>query len=72
MAAFTSSSDTSPRPCQHFPKGTEHAMAIRLNDPPTQVNLHISLLQSIYCRSEWPRGLRHEPSSPAQSMGLWV
>jgi hypothetical protein len=23
-------------------------------------------------RSQWPRGLRHEMSSPAQTMGLWV
>jgi hypothetical protein len=24
------------------------------------------------CRSQWPRGLRHEPSSPARTMGSWV
>jgi hypothetical protein len=24
------------------------------------------------CRSQWPRGLRHEPSSPAQTLGSWV
>jgi hypothetical protein len=22
--------------------------------------------------SEWPRGLKHEPSSPARILGLWV
>jgi hypothetical protein len=25
-----------------------------------------------YCRSQWPRGLRHEMSSPAQTLGLWI
>jgi hypothetical protein len=24
------------------------------------------------CRSQWPRGLRHELSSPAQTLGSWV
>jgi hypothetical protein len=24
------------------------------------------------CRSQWPRGLRHELSSPARTMGSWV
>jgi hypothetical protein len=24
------------------------------------------------CRSQWPRGLRHEQSSPAQTLGSWV
>jgi hypothetical protein len=24
------------------------------------------------CRSQWPRGLRHEPSSLAQTLGSWV
>jgi hypothetical protein len=24
------------------------------------------------CRSQWPRGLRHEPSSPAKTLGSWV
>jgi hypothetical protein len=23
-------------------------------------------------RSQWPRGLRHEPSSPARTLGSWV
>jgi hypothetical protein len=26
----------------------------------------------IWCRSQWPRGLRHEMSSPAQPLGSWV
>jgi hypothetical protein len=26
----------------------------------------------IYSRSQWPRGLGHELSSPAQTLGLWV
>jgi hypothetical protein len=25
-----------------------------------------------WCRSQWPRGLRHEISSPARTLGLWV
>jgi hypothetical protein len=25
-----------------------------------------------WCRSQWPRGLNHEPSSPAQTLGVWV
>jgi hypothetical protein len=24
------------------------------------------------CRSQWPRGLRHELSSPAQTLGSWI
>jgi hypothetical protein len=24
------------------------------------------------CRSQWPRGLRHEPSSPARTLGSWL
>jgi hypothetical protein len=24
------------------------------------------------CRSQWPRSLRHEPSSPARTLGSWV
>jgi hypothetical protein len=24
------------------------------------------------CRSQWPRGLRHEMSSPARTLGTWV
>jgi hypothetical protein len=24
------------------------------------------------CRSQWPRGLRHEPSSPARTLESWV
>jgi hypothetical protein len=23
-------------------------------------------------RSQWPRGLRHEPSSPARKLGSWI
>jgi hypothetical protein len=26
----------------------------------------------IWCRSQWPRGLRHEMSSPAWTLGSWV
>jgi hypothetical protein len=28
--------------------------------------------ESTVCRSQWPRGLRHEPSSPARTLGSWV
>jgi hypothetical protein len=24
------------------------------------------------CRSQWPRGMRHEMSSPARTLGSWV
>jgi hypothetical protein len=27
---------------------------------------------SVLSRSQWPHGLRHEPSSPAQTLGSWV
>jgi hypothetical protein len=37
---------------------------------PTQLSHVISL--SDINRSEWPRGLRQEMSSPAQTLGLWV
>jgi hypothetical protein len=30
------------------------------------------LLTAFPCWSQWPRGLRHEPSSPAQTLGSWV
>jgi hypothetical protein len=32
------------------------------------------LVRSIenYCRSQWPHSLRHELSSPAQTLGSWV
>jgi hypothetical protein len=26
----------------------------------------------IHGRSQWPRGLRHEPSSPDRTLGMWV
>jgi hypothetical protein len=26
----------------------------------------------LYRLLQWPRGLRHEPSSPAPTLGLWV
>jgi hypothetical protein len=38
-----------------------------------QSTIHIlSLEESTKSRSQWPRGLRHEPSSPAQTLGSWV
>jgi hypothetical protein len=24
------------------------------------------------CRSRWPHGVKHEPSSPARTLGSWV
>jgi hypothetical protein len=30
------------------------------------------LFYNFYSRSQWPRGLRHEPSSPARTLGPWV
>jgi hypothetical protein len=30
------------------------------------------LSSCIQCRSQWPRGLRHELSSPVQTLGSWV
>jgi hypothetical protein len=27
---------------------------------------------NVRCQSEWPRGLRHETSSPARTLGSWV
>jgi hypothetical protein len=32
----------------------------------------ISYGNSALCRSQWPSGLRHEISSPAQTLGSWV
>jgi hypothetical protein len=36
--------------------------------------LHYTFLcgSTICRRSQWPRDLRHEPSSPARTLGLWV
>jgi hypothetical protein len=36
-----------------------------------QLNIHI-LFNKTRRRSQWPRGLRHEMSSPAQTLGSWV
>jgi hypothetical protein len=24
------------------------------------------------CRPQWPRGIKHEPSSPARTQGSWI
>jgi hypothetical protein len=37
--------------------------------PPPTVNIHDS---RIGCRSQWPRGLRHELSSPLPTLRSWV
>jgi hypothetical protein len=34
--------------------------------------LRIMFYMNFSCRSQWPRGQTHEPSSPAQTLGLWV
>jgi hypothetical protein len=36
--------------------------------------LHSGFLLGLFllCRSQWPRGLRHEPPSPARTLGSWV
>jgi hypothetical protein len=31
-----------------------------------------TLIKHVTCRSQWPRGLRHELSSLARTLGLWV
>jgi hypothetical protein len=28
--------------------------------------------REMICQSQWPRGLRHEPPSPARTLGSWV
>jgi hypothetical protein len=34
------------------------------------INFHS--LQEAHSRSQWPRGLRHDPSSPSRTLGPWV
>jgi hypothetical protein len=49
--------------------------ACTLNSYPLSlcVRDNIDLLQTLkFCRSQWPRGLRHEPSSPTRTLGSWV
>jgi hypothetical protein len=37
------------------------------------VSIHVfRCLVVIKCRSQWPRGLRHELASPARTLGLWI
>jgi hypothetical protein len=36
------------------------------------MTLILNLLDRHQCRSQWPRDLRHKPSSPARTLGLWV
>jgi hypothetical protein len=39
----------------------------------TLCNLMVNLVTcDAACRSQWPRGVRHEPSSPARTLGSWV
>jgi hypothetical protein len=37
-----------------------------------QNNFQKFLLWDQYCRLQWPRGLRHELSSPDRTLGSWV
>jgi hypothetical protein len=37
-----------------------------------KVKLYFYKVWPVPCRSQWPRGLRHELSSPAQILGSWV
>jgi hypothetical protein len=30
------------------------------------------LFKRYFCRPQWPHGIRHEPSSPARTLGSWV
>jgi hypothetical protein len=42
-------------------------------DGTSNINVTIYIYIYIYiCRSQWPRGLRHELSSPAPTLGSWV
>jgi hypothetical protein len=34
--------------------------------------LYLFILLEDYCRSQWPRCLRHELYSPARTLGSWV
>jgi hypothetical protein len=36
------------------------------------LNSSLCLVLPFKRRSRWPRGLRHEPSSPARKLGSWV
>jgi hypothetical protein len=37
-----------------------------------QLIKHFTCLGNDNCRAQWRRGLRHELSSPAQTLGSWV
>jgi hypothetical protein len=39
---------------------------------PEDCKLHIHRCGNLKCRSQWPRGLKHEPSWPARTLGSWV
>jgi hypothetical protein len=39
---------------------------------PFRTKTEIMILRSSWCWSRWPRGLRHEPSSPARTLGSWA
>jgi hypothetical protein len=32
----------------------------------------LKVVHTAYCRSQWPRGLKHEMSLPARTLGSWV
>jgi hypothetical protein len=36
------------------------------------INFKFEIGERNGCRSQWPRGLRHEPSSPARTLGSWI
>jgi hypothetical protein len=38
----------------------------------TLVDTYLSERNLLHCRSQWPRGLRHEMSLPAWTLGSWV
>jgi hypothetical protein len=38
----------------------------------TKVKIFMHWVTIIACRSQWPRGLRHEPSSLARTLGSWI
>jgi hypothetical protein len=49
---------------------TSVSLASNLFSSVIKINLNMADLQS--SRSQWPRGLRHDPSSPPRKLGSWV
>jgi hypothetical protein len=38
----------------------------------TKLTTYVCVTYTVYCRSQWPRGLSHELSSLARTLGSWV